>query len=910
MQSEPQEDDHDENGQHKAVRMADLAKPPEMHRIFSDRTHQSAAFKFATTVRPPPSGHLERGIIHPQAAWYRGWSYFIALLAIFSCFYTPLELVVSAGDEQGFGAVFLETLLTCIFACDILITFNVAFFSPKGLITERRAIFVRTVRSFGFCTDLLATIPFATIMDLIDDTVCRPGSFTCSALRLLRLLRAHRILLTFRELQKSTHLNLLGVVVAKFFLLILMMTHTAGCIFYRVARTRSFDGDTWVRAVDPELPEHTWTTRYAHALYWAIGTFKAGPASGDHRPRSIAEMVVACTAMVLNICVQAYLVSSMSALLTTADLTIYALRNKLRQLAQFSDRHRLPVELHEHLRSYLWFKFHSNEDLDQNVLEGLPEMYRQQVSHALYEDIVSRVSLFKGCQRPFLLYLHSILKSTFYMPGQELVNVGEQPTHMQIIAEGEVQVCLDEAVIHVCRVGKILPATPFICNIGQPFSMRAGQLCRVLGITRFAWDTAASAHPTDVAQVTTNLVAEAKRFAMKLDTKEGRDIYAKLVESLQSYLQREREMAVSTLCFAAVRGDIAEMKRILVGHTAKCADYDRRTPLHIAAANGQVEALRLLVERLADVNAVDNFGRTPLLEACRSRQNAAAEYLYDQGSSLGFNPRLQLAEQLPLDIGFVDTAPGKALDQRSSVTRSMSIISSRGTSDDFRAIQSRHVEASELCQAASDPEQLWYLASLLRYSSDVNASDYDARTALHVACAAGNKPAVELLLKSEELEYDSVDNFGRTALMEAVRHGHEPCARLLKQVGAHHGFCENPKLSTSANVVHAGQELCQAAFGNQTVYLRSLTEYCGLNIDAADYDYRTALMLACAEGNSDVAITLVQHGADVTKKDRWGHTPLSEARAAGHPDLALVLEQLTKKSKTHRTTGFAGVAVP
>eukprot|EP00971_Amphidinium_carterae_P186191 3695902-Amphidinium_carterae.1 len=35
------------------------------------------------------------------------------------------------------------------------------------------------------------------------------------------------------------------------------------------------------------------------------------------------------------------------------------------------------------------------------------------------------------------------------------------------------------------------------------------------------------------------------------------------------------------------------------------------------------------------------------------------------------------------------------------------------------------------------------------YGADCNAGDYDARTALHVACASGNKPAVELLLEQD-----------------------------------------------------------------------------------------------------------------------------------------------------------------
>lgn len=48
------------------------------------------------------------------------------------------------------------------------------------------------------------------------------------------------------------------------------------------------------------------------------------------------------------------------------------------------------------------------------------------------------------------------------------------------------------------------------------------------------------------------------------------------------------------------------------------------TPLHIAAFNGNIRLIRLLIENGADVNAVDEMGRTPLKMA-RSRFNKEAE---------------------------------------------------------------------------------------------------------------------------------------------------------------------------------------------------------------------------------------------------------------------------------------------
>ena len=50
-------------------------------------------------------------------------------------------------------------------------------------------------------------------------------------------------------------------------------------------------------------------------------------------------------------------------------------------------------------------------------------------------------------------------------------------------------------------------------------------------------------------------------------------------------------------------------------------DYDGRTALHIAAAEGQFEAARLLLERGADPKRRDRFGSTPADDARRTRRN-------------------------------------------------------------------------------------------------------------------------------------------------------------------------------------------------------------------------------------------------------------------------------------------------
>jgi len=54
------------------------------------------------------------------------------------------------------------------------------------------------------------------------------------------------------------------------------------------------------------------------------------------------------------------------------------------------------------------------------------------------------------------------------------------------------------------------------------------------------------------------------------------------------------------------------------GVDVSLGDYDDRTPLHLAACNGNTAALEfLLKQETVLINAVDRFGGTPYVDAIR-----------------------------------------------------------------------------------------------------------------------------------------------------------------------------------------------------------------------------------------------------------------------------------------------------
>ena len=139
---------------------------------------------------------------------------------------------------------------------------------------------------------------------------------------------------------------------------------------------------------------------------------------------------------------------------------------------------------------------------------------------------------------------------------------------------------------------------------------------------------------------------------------------------------------------------------------------------------------------------------------------------------------------------------------------------------------------------------------------------------------------MKALLERSDINVNTTDRWGGTALADAVRGGHTAVATLLREKGGELQLSE----------ADASGQLCDLARHGDTAKLKLLLD-CGCNPSAADYDGRTALHLAASEGHNLVAQALIEHGADVNSLDRWSNTPMGDSVREGHAQLAKLLRE-------------------
>ncbi|XP_028078976.1 potassium channel KOR1-like [Camellia sinensis] len=184
--------------------------------------------------------------------------------------------------------------------------------------------------------------------------------------------------------------------------------------------------------------------------------------------------------------------------------------------------------------------------------------------------------------------------------------------------------------------------------------------------------------------------------------------------------------------------------------------------------------------------------------------------------------------------------------------------------------------AMRLNCAAYDGD-LHRLKRLIGAGADPNRTDYDGRSPLHVAASKGYEEITEFLIQ-KGVVINITDNFGNTPLLEAIKNGHDHIASLLVKAGA------------SLTIENAGSCLCLAVARRDLEFLRRVLAN-GINPNSRSYDLRTPLHIAAAEGLYTMACLLLEAGASVFSKDRWGNTPLDEARIGGDKNLVKLLEE-------------------
>ncbi|KAL7730012.1 hypothetical protein ACLKA6_009306 [Drosophila palustris] len=267
------------------------------------------------------------------------------------------------------------------------------------------------------------------------------------------------------------------------------------------------------------------------------------------------------------------------------------------------------------------------------------------------------------------------------------------------------------------------------------------------------------------------------------------------------------------------------MKRVDVNH----ADRDGWTPLRSASWGGHSEVVRLLIAQPAcKIDLADKEGRTALRAAAWSGHEDILKLLIESGA----------------DVNSVDRQGRTSLIAASYMGHYdiVEILLENGANVNHLDLDGR----SALCVAALCGSSGYskVISTLLDHGANTDQLDNDGMSPLLVSSFEGNAEVCELLLENAA-DPDLADFMGRTPLWAACTAGHATVVRLLL--------------------------------------------FWGCGIDCMDSEGRTVLSIGAAQGNVETVRQLLDRGLDETHRDNAGWTPLHYAAFEGFHEVCLQL---------------------
>lgn len=184
----------------------------------------------------------------------------------------------------------------------------------------------------------------------------------------------------------------------------------------------------------------------------------------------------------------------------------------------------------------------------------------------------------------------------------------------------------------------------------------------------------------------------------------------------------------------------------------------------------------------------------------------------------------------------------------------------------------------------------------LSLMSSCGMYDYSGEFAFTIGLPAKSGVSGALMLVIPQVMGICVWSPRLDALGNSVR-GIEFCKQLVERYNFHvydalvdgrQGGKRDPRFKRHQSTIEGSVRLLWSASQGDLDDVRAAL-IAGVDVNACDYDGRTALHVAASEGHLDVARYLVEHGAHPDALDRWGGTPLSDAQRGGHALLESLL---------------------
>ncbi|KAL3633454.1 hypothetical protein CASFOL_022216 [Castilleja foliolosa] len=641
---------------------------------------------------------------------YIAWDKFLIALVFYTAWVSPFEFGFSMRRDKVLSIT--DNVVNGFFAIDIILTFFVAYLDKTSyiIVDDHKLIALRYAKTW-LAFDVISTIPYELADKILPSNIESYGY-----LSLLRLWRLRRVSAMFQRLEKDTSYDYFWIRMLKLLFVVLFEVHCAGCFFYLIADKYPDPTKTWIGSVNDNFRQMRLFDRYVISLYWSVVTFTT-TGYGDLHPVNSVEMVFDIIYLLINLGLNSYIIGNMTNLIVQTTLRTRQFRDSIQAASDFAKRNMLQPRLEDQMIAHLSLRYRADSEglHQQETLDALPKAIRSSIMHFLFYNHVDQVYLFKGISNDLLFQLVCEMKAEYFPPREDIILQNEAPTDLYILVHGAVELIqyrnLAEEVVGECRAGDVCGEVGVLCYRPQIFTVRTKRLSQLLRLNRTSLLNILQANIGYGTIIMNNLLQHLKE--------QNDPVMQTILRDTEHMLAHGRMDVPLSLCFAATREDDLLLQHLLrKGMDANETDNNGRTALHIAASNGRLECVSLLLDYGADPNRTDFEGNVPLWDAMRGKHEPVIKMLLDHMS------------KLPSD------------------------------------------DAGQYLCFAVEQNDIHLLKQIIKLGCDVNSFNRAGITALHAAVSEENLEIVKFLVE-KGADIDKADVDGWTPRAFADSQGHE-----------------------------------------------------------------------------------------------------------------------------------------
>lgn len=295
------------------------------------------------------------------------------------------------------------------------------------------------------------------------------------------------------------------------------------------------------------------------------------------------------------------------------------------------------------------------------------------------------------------------------------------------------------------------------------------------------------------------------------------------------------------------------------------------TPLHIAATNGSLSIVEMLLKHSAiEVDVKDRRGQTALHHAASSGHDAIVRLLLQYGANVNAK---DVNEEMPLHKTVIF-----------GEEQTLRLLLDLGADQ-----ETRYGDGGTLLHKAASEGHFTTARLLLSRQADVQARNLKHDTALHRAAHAGHEAIVSLLL-DHGADIEGENENGEHPLHQAASQGLVKVVELLLVKGANQAATDG----------HGETIFHKATSAGQVTTLRFLLDR-QADCQTRYSDGESLLQRATREGHHGIVELLLERGQDCETRFSDGRTLLFEAASNGHDQTVKVL--LDHGAKDYRADG-------